>query len=68
MSIRSCKAQDFAQYAMSRKITELTGVPTVVVDGDQNDPRAFSEAQYETRVQALYEMIDQRKAAASAGR
>ncbi len=67
-SNRSCKAQDFAQYAMSRKITELTGVPTVVVDGDQNDPRAFSEAQYETRVQALYEMIDQRKAAASAGR
>jgi benzoyl-CoA reductase/2-hydroxyglutaryl-CoA dehydratase subunit BcrC/BadD/HgdB len=66
-SNRSCKAQDFAQYAMSRKITEVTGVPTVVVDGDQNDPRAFSEAQYETRVQALYEIIDQRRAAAASG-
>lgn len=67
-SNRSCKAQDFAQYAMSRKISEITGIPTVVVDGDQNDPRSFSEAQYETRVQALYEMIDQRKAAASVRR
>ena len=67
-SNRSCKAQDFAQYAMSRKISDITGVPTVVVDGDQNDPRSFSEAQYETRVQALYEMIDQRRAAASVRR
>ncbi|NPV91138.1 MAG: 2-hydroxyacyl-CoA dehydratase [Firmicutes bacterium] len=58
---RSCKPQDFAQYAMARETTRLTGVPVVLVDGDQTDPRAFSQAQFETRVQALFEMIEQRK-------
>ncbi|NLB89160.1 MAG: 2-hydroxyacyl-CoA dehydratase, partial [Syntrophomonadaceae bacterium] len=35
--------------------------PVVIVDGDQDDPRAFSEAQFETRVQALFEMIEQKR-------
>lgn len=60
-SNRSCKAQDFAQYPLGRKINEMTGIPVVFVDGDQDDPRSFSEAQFETRVQALYEMIDQKR-------
>jgi Benzoyl-CoA reductase/2-hydroxyglutaryl-CoA dehydratase subunit, BcrC/BadD/HgdB len=60
-SNRSCKNQDFAMYELTRQVMETTGVPVVVVDGDQDDPRAFSEAQYETRVQALFEMIDQRR-------
>lgn len=58
---RSCKNQDFAQYALAREVTQTTGVPVTIVDGDQDDPRAFSEAQYETRVQALFEMIDQNR-------
>lgn len=60
-SNRSCKNQDFAQYALAREVTKVSKVPVVVVDGDQDDPRAFSEAQFETRVQALFEMIDQKK-------
>lgn len=60
-SNRSCKAQDFAQYALAREIIKQTGVPVTVVDGDQDDPRSFSEAQFETRVQALYETIDQKR-------
>lgn len=62
-SNRSCKNQDFAQYALAREVTKAIGTPVVVVDGDQDDPRSFSEAQYETRVQALFEMIDQKRAA-----
>jgi benzoyl-CoA reductase/2-hydroxyglutaryl-CoA dehydratase subunit BcrC/BadD/HgdB len=30
-------------------------------DGDQTDPRAFSQAQFETRIQALVEMMKTRK-------
>jgi len=62
-SNRSCKNQDFAMFELTREVTKATGVPMAIVDGDQDDPRAFSEAQFETRVQALFEMIDQRKQA-----
>lgn len=60
-SNRSCKNQDFAMFALAREVTKATGVPFAIVDGDQDDPRAFSEAQYETRVQALFEMIEQNR-------
>ena len=36
------------------------GVPYVSFDGDQTDPRVFTPAQYETRVQALTEMMDEK--------
>jgi benzoyl-CoA reductase/2-hydroxyglutaryl-CoA dehydratase subunit BcrC/BadD/HgdB len=60
-SNRSCKLMDFRQYEVQRKVLERTGIPSVIFDGDQTDPRAFSLAQYETRIQALMEMMKQRK-------
>ena len=54
---------DFRQFEVQRQITEKTGVPSVIFDGDQTDPRAFSLAQYETRIQALVEMMEERKKA-----
>jgi benzoyl-CoA reductase/2-hydroxyglutaryl-CoA dehydratase subunit BcrC/BadD/HgdB len=60
-SNRSCKLMDFRQYEVQRRITERTGVPSVVFDGDQSDPRTFSAAQYETRIQALIEMMEKKK-------
>ncbi len=58
---RSCKNQDFAMNALAKEVTKAVGTPVVLVDGDQDDPRAFSEAQYETRVQALFEIIEQKR-------
>lgn len=66
-SNRSCKLMDFRQYEVQRRITEATGVPSVVFDGDQTDPRTFSEAQYETRIQALVEMMEKNKEAQRRG-
>lgn len=60
-SNRSCKLMDFRQYEVQRQVGERTGVVSVMFDGDQTDPRAFSLAQYETRIQALVEMMEQRK-------
>ena len=60
-SNRSCKLMDFRQYEVERKVQARTGVPSVIFDGDQTDPRAFSLAQYETRVQALVEMMERNK-------
>lgn len=60
-SNRSCKLMDFRQYEVQRRIEGATGVPSVVFDGDQTDPRIFSQAQYETRIQALVEMMEENK-------
>jgi len=54
---RSCKRWSGNLYEMERQFREQTGVPTVTFDGDQSDPRCFSEAQYETRVEALVEIM-----------
>lgn len=61
-SNRSCKLMDFRTYEVQRRITEKTGCPSVIFDGDQTDPRVFSDAQYETRIQALVEMMEKNKA------
>ena len=60
-SNRSCKLMDFRQFEVQRRVEERTGAPSVIFDGDQTDPRAFSLAQYETRIQALLEMMESRK-------
>jgi len=51
------------QYELQRKVAENTSVPYVVFDGDQTDPRNFAQAQFETRVQALVEMMERNKKA-----
>lgn len=63
---RSCKHWSGTLYEMERQFREQTGVPTVCFDGDQSDPRVFSEAQYETRVEALMEIMDENKRAKEA--
>ncbi len=66
-SNRSCKLMDFRQYEVQRRIEAMAGVPSVVFDGDQTDPRIFSLSQYETRVQALIEMMEKNKEARRIG-
>ena len=60
---RSCKTMSFLYQEIQDSIAERTGVPYITFDGDQSDPRNFSKAQFETRLQGLAEMMDQRKAA-----
>ena len=60
---RSCKHLSGTLYEMERQFRAITGVPTVCIDGDQSDPRVFSEAQYDTRVEALMEIMDENKRA-----
>lgn len=58
---RSCKVMDCQQYELQRRVQEGTGVPYMAFDGDQADFRAYSEAQYETRVQAFVELMEEAK-------
>ena len=58
---RSCKAWDGILFEMERRIRDQLQIPTAMYDGDQSDPRCYSEAQYESRVQGLIEVMENRK-------
>ena len=54
---RSCKAWSGYMAEMQRRWQRELGVPVAAFDGDQADPRNFTEANYETRVQGLVEAM-----------
>ena len=58
---RSCKLMSFIQYEMQRRVYEETGLPYAGFDGDQADPRNFAEEQFETRLEGLVEVMEDRK-------
>lgn len=60
---RSCKVMDCQMMEVQRQLSKLAGVPFTSFDGDQADHRNYSEAQYETRIQALVEVMKQNKEA-----
>lgn len=60
---RSCKLWSGFMPEMSRQIGKACDIPVISFDGDQADPRNFSEAQYEIRVQGLMEIMESNKAA-----
>lgn len=56
-SVRSCKRYSLGQMITKEQIIERTGVPGVIIEGDMVDSQLYNEAQAETRVEALLEMI-----------
>lgn len=58
---RSCKLWSGFMPEMSRQVGEMCDIPVASFDGDQADPRNFSEAQYDTRVQGLMEIMEANK-------
>ncbi|MDD5823092.1 MAG: 2-hydroxyacyl-CoA dehydratase family protein [Firmicutes bacterium] len=58
---RSCKLWSGFMAEMGRQIGAECNIPVAHFDGDQADPRNFSEAQYETRVEGLMEIMEANK-------
>ncbi len=56
-SVRSCKRYSLGQMVTKEEITRRTGVPGVIIEGDMVDSQQYNEAQAETRIDALLEMI-----------
>ncbi|MVB12368.1 2-hydroxyglutaryl-CoA dehydratase, D-component [Caprobacter fermentans] len=56
---RACKAWSGYMPEMQRRWQNELGIPVVGYDGDQADSRNFNAAQYETRVQALVEAMEE---------
>ncbi|MFX0171826.1 MAG: 2-hydroxyacyl-CoA dehydratase subunit D [Candidatus Hodarchaeota archaeon] len=57
-SMRSCKRYSLGQPITRHEVTEKTGKPGVLVEGDMCDSRNFAEEQAWTRIDALLELID----------
>lgn len=64
---RSCKVMDCQMMEVQRQISEQAGIPFASFDGDQADYRNYSEAQFETRIQGLVEVMEQNKEAKENG-
>lgn len=56
---RSCKLMSLLNHETAEMLQEINGLPYGSFDGDQTDPRNYTPANYETRVQALDEMMKQ---------
>ena len=52
---------------VQRQLSKAAGVPFTAFDGDQADYRNYSEAQFETRIQGLVEVMKQAKEARENG-
>jgi benzoyl-CoA reductase/2-hydroxyglutaryl-CoA dehydratase subunit BcrC/BadD/HgdB len=62
-SNRSCKPYSFGQYDIQKIVRERRDIPTLMLEADIVDERAFSESQVETRIDAFMEMLNHHKTA-----
>ena len=53
---------------MPRRLAEALSVPTLVLDGDVNDLRCFSEEQSRTSLEGFVEQLADRRPAAGGAR
>jgi benzoyl-CoA reductase/2-hydroxyglutaryl-CoA dehydratase subunit BcrC/BadD/HgdB len=60
---RSCKPWSGYMPEMERRFRDGLKIPVVNFNGDQADPRNFSEEQYKTRVEGLFELMENNRAA-----
>ncbi len=59
-SARSCKPYSVGQYDLKRLLTERLGVPSLLIEGDMTDSRAYVEEEAQTRLEAFFEAMGNR--------
>jgi benzoyl-CoA reductase/2-hydroxyglutaryl-CoA dehydratase subunit BcrC/BadD/HgdB len=63
-SNRSCRPYSLGQYDIKELLTEWTGVPGLLIEGDMNDERTYAEGPVYNRIEAFIESLEPRKALA----
>lgn len=58
LSSPTCRLFNGGQLDIVDEINRKYGVPGIIFEGDMVDPHFYSEAQLDTRLQALFELID----------
>lgn len=57
---RTCPNNSNTRYGMPRRLTARLGLPVLVLDGDVNDLRCFSDEQARTNIEGFIEMLGDR--------
>lgn len=57
---KTCPNNSNARYGMPQRLTKKTGIPHLIIQGDLNDLRLFSEEQAKTNIEAFIEGISER--------
>lgn len=57
-SARSCKPYSVGQYDIKRLLLERKDIPSVIIEADITDSRAYSEEQSRTRLEAFFEALE----------
>ncbi len=60
-SIKSCNSFSAGQLFLLKEVEKQTGVPVGFIESDLVDPRYFSSAHIKNRLDAYFQMIDERK-------
>jgi benzoyl-CoA reductase/2-hydroxyglutaryl-CoA dehydratase subunit BcrC/BadD/HgdB len=55
---KTCPNNSNSRYGMPQRLTKETGIPSVVISGDLNDLRLYSEEQTVTQIEAFIEQIE----------
>ncbi len=55
---RTCPNNSNARFGMPRRLRESSGVPVLVIDGDLNDLRCFSDEQARTNIEGFVEQLE----------
>lgn len=63
---RTCPNNSNTRYGMPGRITKNLGIPTLILDGDVNDLRCFSDEQARTNIEGFVEQLTDARAATSA--
>ena len=56
---RTCASNSNNRYGMTKRLTERLGIPHLVINGDLNDLRCYSEEQTVTNIEAFVEQIEE---------
>ena len=65
-SVKSCNSYAAGQLLMLREVERRTGKPAAFIETDLVDPRYFSGANVKNRLESYFQMINQKRAAATA--
>jgi benzoyl-CoA reductase/2-hydroxyglutaryl-CoA dehydratase subunit BcrC/BadD/HgdB len=58
---KTCPNNSNNRYGMPERLTRRLGIPALVINGDLNDLRCYSEEQAKTSIEAFVEQLDEKK-------
>jgi benzoyl-CoA reductase/2-hydroxyglutaryl-CoA dehydratase subunit BcrC/BadD/HgdB len=56
---KTCPNNSNSRYCMPQRMSGRLGIPSLVINGDLNDLRCYSEEQTKTNIEAFIEQLDE---------